>query len=102
MKILITGAASTAAYQLKSKLNSAEVILGDYQELPQLMIRNGSMIVLPDPAYGSYAHKMLALGLDNDITTIYALHPTEFELLREAELLFGEYGITILSGNDAV
>lgn len=100
MKILITGAASTAAYQLKSKLNQPDIILGDYLELPQVMISNGSMMVLPNPADGSYAHKMLALGLDKEIATIYALQPTEFDLLNEAKLLFSEYGITILSGAD--
>jgi hypothetical protein len=100
LKILITGAASTAAYQLKAKLDQPNIIIGDYLELPQVMITNGSMIALPNPADGSYAHKMLALGLDKEITTIYALQPVEYELLKEAELLFSEYGITILSGVD--
>lgn len=96
MKILITGAASPEAYQLKNKLNQPDIILGDHAELPALMVKNGSMIVLPNPADASYAHKMLTLCLDMEIEQVYALQASEFDLLNESALLFSEYGITIL------
>lgn len=102
MKILITSAASGIAYQLKNKLAGNDVVLGDYAELPVLMLKAGNMIVLPAPADPSYAHKMLTLSLDNQIAIIYALQPVEFDLLNEAALLFNEYGITILSSADEI
>ena len=100
MKILITSAASAQAYQLKSKLNNPDTILGDYVELPGTMLKSGSMVVLPAPNDPSYAHKMLTLSLDNQIAKIYALQHTEFSLLKEAEILFNEYGIIILSADE--
>lgn len=102
MKILITSATSTEAYQLKNKLNQPDILLGDYAELPALMVKNGSMLVLPNPADASYAHKMLTLCLDKEIEKVYALQMAEFDLLNEASLLFSEYGITILPVNDEV
>lgn len=98
-KVLITGAASGRAHQLKGKLGG-DVLLGDHAELPGVMLQNGAMIALPDPADASYAHKMLTLSLDKGIDTIYALQTAEFDLLNEAALLFNEYGITIVAANE--
>ena len=95
MSILITSANSADAYQLKSKLNGAEVILGDYEELPALMLKSGKMIQLPNPKSASYSHQMLTLCLDKGIQTIYPLREEEAVLLKESEQLFNEYGIHI-------
>jgi hypothetical protein len=100
LKILITSATSAQAYQLKSKLNNPNTILGDYAELPATMLKAGNMITLPKPTDPSYAHKMLTLSLDNQIEAIYALQSAELNLLNEAGLLFKEYGITILSADE--
>ena len=96
MKILITGASSAKAYQLKNSLTPNEILLGDYAELPILMLKSGNMVKLPNPADASYSHKILTLCLDNQVDTIYALGIDEWMLLNEAEQLFKEYGITIL------
>jgi hypothetical protein len=96
VKILITAASSAAAHQLKNKLNTGNIILGDHHELPGLMIRMGSMIKLPNPASPAYAHEMLTLCLDRDITVVYALNIDELLLLNEARQLFKEYNIDIL------
>lgn len=96
MGILITAAASAESYQLKNKLGSDNVILGDYMELPELMIKAGKMIKLPAPASSSYSHQVLTLCLDKSINTIYPLRKEEQALLKEAEQLFVEYGIEII------
>jgi len=96
VSILITSANSAAAYQLKGKLDNAEVILGDYEALPSLMIKSGKMIQLPDPGSISYSHQMLTLCLDKGISVIYPLRNDEAALLKEAEQLFNEYGIKIV------
>ena len=96
MSTLITSANSAAAYQLKSKLNADEVILGDYEELPALMVKSGKMIQLPNPKSASYSHQMLTLCLDKGIKTVYPLREEEATLLKESDQLFREYDINIL------
>lgn len=93
MSILITAATTAQSYQLKNKLGGDDIILGDFMDLPELMIKTGKMIRLPDPASNSYSHQMLTLCLDNNINTIYPLRKEEQILLKEAGQLFEEYGI---------
>ncbi|PWK79661.1 hypothetical protein LX99_00119 [Mucilaginibacter oryzae] len=95
MSILITAATSAQAYQLKSKLQGQDIILGDHLDLPEFMVKTGKMIVLPKPASASYTHEMLTLCLDKNITQVYLLRPEEIELLLKAETLFNEYNITL-------
>ncbi len=98
MNTLITAANSAQAHRLKSKLNSSNVILGDYLELPSFMLKSASMICLPNPQSPAYAHEMLTLCLDRQISTVYALRKEEFSNLIIAKQLFNEYGITVVSG----
>lgn len=91
MNILITAATSAEAQKLKNKLAPAQVILGDYHELPEFM----KMVRLPNPTSASYVHEMLTLCLDKQIDTVYALRNEEKAVLREAEQLFNEYGIVV-------
>ena len=102
MRTLITAANSAEAYKLKNKLNSGDVLIGDYLELPDLLIRAGKAIQLPSPAMSSYTHKMLALCLDNEIGTVYALRKEERLLLLNAKQLFHEYNIDIKATDDEI
>ncbi len=96
MSILITAATSAQAYKLKATINTDEkVILGDYLDLPELMLKNGTMIKTPSPQNVSFAHLMLTLCMDNQITQIYSLRHAELILLIEAKTLFAEFDITI-------
>lgn len=95
MAILITAASKAKAYQLKNTLSDNEIYLGDYEDLPEVMVKSGKMIRLPNPSSATYIHEILALCLDMDIIEVYALHQTEFDLLNEALQLFEEYGISI-------
>ena len=98
MKTLVTAATSASAHQLKSKLNSADVILGDYLDLPAFMLKSGGMIKLPSPEVDTYAHQMLTLCLDNDIDTVYLLTQQEADILLLSQQLFKEYNISIING----
>jgi hypothetical protein len=98
MYTLITSATSSQAYRFKSELNKPDVILGDYLELPAIMLNNNDMIRLPKPSSIAYAHEMLTLCLDKGIDTVYALRDEEFESLTEAVTLFEEFGIRIVHG----
>jgi hypothetical protein len=93
--ILITGALSADAYQLKKELGALHTLLGDYRELPAPMLASGKLLQLPSPQSASYAHLMLTLCLDRQIDKVYLLDAAEAALLKEAELLFTEYGIQL-------
>jgi len=95
---LITAANSAEAYKLKNALNSENVILGDYLELPAFMLNSGNMIRLPNPNSMAYTSEMLTLCLDKEIDKLYALREDEKTLLKEAVQLFEEYGIGIVHG----
>lgn len=102
MYTLITAAATAEAYRLKNALNKDEVILGDYMELPDILLRSGKVITLPNPKNSAYTHQMLALCLDKDINTMYALREEEKELLQNAKQLFSEYNIQIGTADDKI
>ena len=102
MSTLITAAATARAYQVKNSVADGEIYLGDYQALPDVMIASGKMLKLPDPANSTYIHEILALCLDKDIISMYPLRQTEQQLLKEAVLLFNEYGITFSFIEDAL
>lgn len=102
MYTLITGAASAEAYRLKSALNREEVILGDYLELPEVLIQSGKVIALPNPKNTAYTHQVLALCLDWNINSVFVLRAEEKELLLQAKQLFEEYNIQIEAADDKV
>lgn len=95
MYTLITAANSSEAYKLKNALNADNILLGDYLELPIILLQSGKVIKLPDPKTSAYTHEMLALCLDKDINIIYALREPEQLLLLNAKQLFYEYSIKI-------
>ena len=99
---LITGAASAEAYSLKTILSKEQVLLGDYMELPDILINSGKVIRLPNPQNPSYTHQMLALCLDKNVNTVYALNGQEKELLLNAKQLFQEYDIKIKTTDDKI
>jgi hypothetical protein len=96
VNILITAANSAPAYKLKSQLSNDNIVMGDYMDLPDFMLKPGKMVRLPNPASASYTHEMLALCLDMGIETIYLFRDQEAALLLKAEILFNEYNIKIL------
>lgn len=98
MYTLITSATSSNAYRLKNKLDKPDIILGDYRELPAIMLSNADMIKLPNPLSVAYAHEMLTLCLDKQIDTVYALGDEEYKGLAEANILFEEFGVVIVHG----
>ena len=95
MNTLITAANSAEAQRLKNKLNTGNIILGDYLELPAFMLKSANLIHLPDPKSIAYAHEMLTLCLDTQIDNVYVLREEEKALLKEAEQLFKEFNIQI-------
>ena len=102
MHTLITAAATAEAYRLKNALSREDVILGDYMELPDVLVRSGKVIALPSPKNAAYTHQMLALCLDKAINSVYVLREEEKELLLNAKQLFWEYDIQIATADDKI
>jgi len=99
---LITGAASAKAYRLKNTLGTKEIMLGDYMDLPDVLVQSGKIIALPNPENAAFTHQMLALCLDKAINKIYVLREEEKVLLLNAKQLFTEYDIQIEAADDKV
>ncbi len=95
MSILITGALSAQAHGFKKDYAHETILMGDFNDIPELMIRSGAIKKLPHPDSASYPHQMLTFCLDNNINAVYALNRLEFEGLETAMQLFTEYGIDI-------
>ena len=102
MYTLITGAASAKAYRLKNTLGTKEIMLGDYMDLPDVLVQSGKIIALPNPENAAFTHQMLALCLDKAINKIYVLREEEKVLLLNAKQLFTEYDIQIEAADDKV
>jgi hypothetical protein len=98
LNILITAANSAPAYRLKNQLSEDNIIMGDYMDLPDFMLKPGKMVRLPDPKSVSYTHEMLTLCLDLGVEALYMLRPQEMELIKQSEILFNEYQIKIVAG----
>jgi hypothetical protein len=97
---LITAATSAKAHQLKNQLQSQNVFLGDYLDLPEVMVKTGKMLALPNPHKEAYPHQMLAFCLDNNISAVYILRSEEALALAPAGQLFREYDIEIVASYD--
>lgn len=70
-------------------------MMGDYNEIPAVMLGAAKIVQLPNPGESSYPHQMLALCLDNGVTAVYPLHQKENDALKPVVQLFAEYGIEI-------
>lgn len=90
--ILLTGAASAAAYKAKSIFNSANLMLGDYEPLPSLP----SLRVLPSPSSATYIHDFLTFCLAEEIAEVYPIRRQEVLALLSAHALLAEYGIRLV------
>lgn len=100
MYTLITAASSAKAHQIKNQLQTQNVLLGDYFDLPEVMVKTGKMIKLPDPGKEAYPHQMLAFCLDYNVNAVHVLRSEEAQALAPAGQLFKEYGIEIIASYD--
>lgn len=92
---LITEALSSAAHRFKKQFNDGNILMGDFHDVPELMLKSGAIKKLPNPQSPSYPHQILTFCLDNDVNAVYTLNTDEFAELEPAMQLFLEYGIDI-------
>jgi hypothetical protein len=102
MIVLITGAASAAAFRLRRLLEFDEVIFADHLDLPQSIFKETRFMQIPAGDSPSFAHQLLKMCLDNHIEMVFPLRLQELRPLAEAKVLFEEYGITLVVPEVAV
>jgi len=95
--ILITCALSAQAHKLKSEYsaNVVRIIMGDFKDVPAVMLKSGSIMQLPRPDAIAYPHQILTFCLDNGVDTVFVLSELEIKAIEPALQLFFEYGIDI-------
>jgi hypothetical protein len=95
--ILITEALSAKAHRLKSEYsaNAVAIIMGDFKDVPAVMLKSGAIKKLPHPDAPAYPHQILTFCLDNSVSTVFILNRQEIKVLESALQLFFEYGIEI-------
>lgn len=100
--VLITAANTAAAYRLKNSLPGSDVLLGDYMEVPEIMLSSGKILRLPKPSSETYIHDLLALGLDKQLSAVYLLRKEEQDAAANAKQLFDEFEIQLIFAEDEV
>ncbi|QQT24232.1 hypothetical protein [Sphingobacterium spiritivorum] len=96
-KLLITygtrGLAQRIARLIESKIS---VQLASSEEVPGILVSSGKVLQIPAGGQSTYAHEVLKVSLDQDISYILPLGKEEINVLAEAQILFEEYGIRLL------
>lgn len=96
MKILITGGNSATAFKLLKVLPQHQIILADYGDIPSLASQHYQMISLGLKNEDTIAHTLLNNCLDHNVDAILPLHHFELDAVAKADVLFNEFGISVL------
>lgn len=97
MKILITGGNNAKALKLMKAFPSHFVLLADYGDVPGIVTENYAFTSLGKLNQVSIAHLLLNFCITEAIDCIIPLHNYEVEPLAKSAVLFGEYGIQVLT-----
>lgn len=98
MAILITAAATSAAFRLERILGSDNVYFADHSNLPA--IPGKKFLQIPAATSNSFSHELLKICLDFSIAEIYTLRLDEITELAKSRLLFEEFGISLIIPSD--
>jgi len=75
--------------------NTFQIQFATAEEVPSFLAANYNKI--PTGINPTYAHELLKLCLDKEIDFILPLGLSEIQTLAEAQVLFEEYGVEVLS-----
>lgn len=96
MKILITGGKTATALKLVKAFNHAEILLGDYGDMPNISTSSYSFTELGKWNTEILAHNLLTKCLDNGVDVLLPLYEAEIMALSRSLVLFDEFGIKVL------
>lgn len=96
MKILITGGKTATALKLIKAFDNAEIILGDYGDMPNINTNIYSFAELGNWNTEVLAHNLLTKCLDNGVDVLLPLYEAEIIALSKSMVLFDEFGLKVL------
>lgn len=96
MKILITGGKTATALKLIRAFSNAEILLGDYGDMPNINTETYSFAELGDWNAEVLAHNLLTKCLDNGVDVLLPLYQAEIIALSKSMVLFEEFGLKVL------
>ncbi|MGA9648024.1 hypothetical protein [Pedobacter sp.] len=97
MKILITGGNNAKALKLMKAFPTHFVLLADYGDVPGIVSEHYAFSSLGILNKDSIAHILLNFCITESIDSIIPLHSFEVEPIAKSAVLFGEYGIDVLT-----
>jgi len=96
LKILITGGKTATALKLIKAFDNAEIILGDYGDMPNINTNIYSFAELGNWNAEVLAHNLLTKCLDNGVDVLLPLYEAEIIALSKSMVLFDEFGLKVL------
>lgn len=96
MKILITGGKTATALKLIKAFSNAEILLGDYGDMPKISTSSYAFAALGQWNADVLAHNLLTKCLDNDVDMLLPLYEAEIMALSKSIVLFNEFGLKVL------
>lgn len=97
LKILITGGNNAKALKLMKAFPTHFVLLADYGDVPGIVSEHYAFSSLGILNKDSIAHILLNFCITESIDSIIPLHSFEVEPIAKSAVLFGEYGIDVLT-----
>lgn len=102
-KVLITQGTQPFAQRVARQLQEGCLIaFGAADEMPDVLLRSGNYVNLPNIKSPAYVHGMLKVCLDLQVNILIPLGKHELGRLVEVKALFKEYGIEVLSPEQQV
>jgi len=96
-KILITYGTRPFGQRIVQLLSDQfSVQLASCEDVPDLFVKSGRVKVIPRGMNPTYAHELLKVCLDLEVTFVLPLGKSEVATLAQSSVLFEEYGIQVL------
>lgn len=96
MKILITGGKTVTALKLIKAFEGAEILLGDYGDMPNINSNSSTFVGLGEWNATILAHNLLTKCLDNGVDILLPIYEAEIAALSKSLVLFDEFGLKVL------
>ncbi|SFC20312.1 hypothetical protein SAMN05421747_10665 [Parapedobacter composti] len=94
-KVLVTQGMCPLAQRVARLLPAATVLFGSADDLPEVLLRTGNYLKLPQPDNPAFVHEVLKRCLDSEVQLLIPLGLDELYPLAAVRPLFSEYGIAI-------
>ncbi|MFC3196756.1 hypothetical protein ACFOET_03935 [Parapedobacter deserti] len=96
-KVLITQGTRPFAQRVAKLMSpiSGQVLFGSSDDVPNVLLRTGSYLKIPQVNAPAFIHEVLKVCLDRGINTLLPLGIHELYPMAEAQQLFSEYSVAV-------